>query len=114
METELYNDGRNQFLRIHADAPEKDSFRIRMINQNPIESLLRLHLTTEEDRTCYDYNITGLVPLADVSDESLQGQFLYTLVFSLERLSDALEAHMLIPEEIVLDPAFIYLRPLIC
>ena len=110
MEAEYYEDGKNRFLRIRAEVPEKDSFKIRMINQNPIESLLRLHLTTDGDRTCYDYNITGLLSLKEASDETLQGRFLYTLVFSLERLSRALDAHMLVPEELLLDPRYIYLQ----
>lgn len=110
METQYFQDGSAKFLRLKAAEPDKQGFKIRMINQNQPDALLTLHLTAEEEQTYYDYNITGLVPLTEASDESMQARFLYSTVFSLERLAGTLESHMLQQEEVLLEPSMIYLK----
>ena len=110
MEGNYYSDGVNRFYRVYASEKNQGLYEVGMINHNQPELLLRLHLTQEGDRPCFDYHVSGLQALSECQAEDLQGDYLYSIVFSLAYAAEIVESYLLSPEDLVLSPDQIFLR----
>lgn len=110
MEGNYYSDGKNRFFRLEASEAAEHFYEIRMINNNQPEMLLRLHPAEDGQKNYYDYNVTGLQALADCSAREIQENYLYSIVFSMERLSEIADAYLLDPNDFSLAPDRIFLR----
>lgn len=109
MEGNYYSDGKNRFYRLEAGT-EEHFYEIRMINNNQPDMLLRLHPAEDGQKSYYDYNVSGLQALSACDAREIQENYLYSIVFSMERLSELADAYLLDPKDISLDPERIFLR----
>lgn len=110
MEERTVRYGQNHYLRLPLSETESELYEIRMISANAPKGLLRLRLTRDGTDTFADYSVTDLVSLKESEeDEDLQ-QYLYSIVFSLERLADTLDQYLLPEEKVTLSPERIFLR----
>lgn len=105
--TENYiSDGKNCYLRL--EAMYDNGYEFRMIRQNQPEMLLDFHPSGSAERAL-DYNVTGLASLFSLRESSVFN-YLYPVLYALERLGGILRSYLLRPEGLVLRPETIFLK----
>ena len=110
MNRQIIHDGRNSYLRLPAKAEAGMSYKMKVLNYNQPEQLLGVRFINNGTESCFEYLISGLVPLTEAGAPELLFQYLHAILFSLERLSNILGEYYLSAEEVCLDPENVYLQ----
>ena len=106
---EYLSDGKNRYLRIETDGKNAAKYELRMLRETRPEGLLSVHPQWEGERFFLDYQVSGLVPLSEEQGPGA-GNYLYAILFSLDRISSVLSEHYLRPEALLVSPEQIFLR----
>lgn len=109
MEKQILDDGRSRYLRLEDESVPENMYEIRMINHNKPEGLLVFHMEETGKTVQYDYFISGLSSLKSCAEED-DTDYLYSVIFALEHLSDVFYEYMLSPDRLELDPETIFVR----
>ncbi|MBQ1376784.1 MAG: hypothetical protein IIY77_02335 [Lachnospiraceae bacterium] len=109
MEKQILDDGRSRYLRLEDESVPENMYEIRMINHNKPEGLLVFHMEETGKTVQYDYFISGLSSLKSCTEED-DTDYLYSVIFALEHLSDVFYEYMLSPDRLELDPETIFVR----
>jgi len=109
MDRTLIEDGNNLYIRMDAEADPGGLYELRMISHNQPKELVPMHVSGEKGHTVFDYNITGLASLRDCEGKD-SAEYLYSVIFALERLGETLEEHLLSADRVILDTDMIFLR----
>ena len=110
MNRQVIHDGRNSYLRLPAKAEAGMSYKMKVLNYNQPEQLLGIRFINNGAESCFEYLISGLVPLTEAGTPELLFQYLHAIIISMERLSQVLGEYYLNPEEVCLDPENVYLQ----
>jgi len=109
MEKRILEDGKDRILRLSAE-PETDlAYELRMISHSQPKELLPVRVNRVPGHTDYDYPVTGLASLKDCEGRD-SADYLYSVIFALERLGETLSEHLLSADRVVLDPELIFLK----
>ncbi|MBR4768208.1 MAG: hypothetical protein IK088_04435 [Lachnospiraceae bacterium] len=106
MKENYVTDGKNCYLRL--EAMYDSGYEFRMIRQNQPEMLLDFHPASSNEHAL-DYNVTGLTSLFALRESSVF-EYLYPVLYAMERLGDVLRSYLLRPEGLVLTPETIFLQ----
>ncbi|MBR0086811.1 MAG: hypothetical protein IJL98_03620 [Lachnospiraceae bacterium] len=109
MEKQILDDGRSRYLRLEDESVPENMYEIRMINHNKPEGLLVFHMEETGKTVQYDYFISGLSSLKSCTEED-DTDYLYSVIFALEHLSDVFYEYMLSPDRLELDPETVFVR----
>lgn len=83
-----------------------------MVRRNQIRGMAPLRTGWEDNRRYYEYDITGMQPMARVAEfRELTGTDVRTLLEQLAELLLRMEPYLLDRDGLVLEPEFLYLRP---
>lgn len=109
MEKTRINDGKNVILRLESESVPDKMYEIRMILHSRPQGLLSFRTEETPEGLRCDYAVTGLKCLKECAEEE-DTDYLYSVIFSLERLSDILYEYLLSPDRVMLDPETIFLK----
>lgn len=114
-QTELKKELNQTKLRLSLSGVYTEDYQIRMIRENTIKGLIPLMAHGEEERTVYEYDITGLISLRQqykqkkITREEMQG-FLKQVQEVLEETKE----YLLNPNRLLLNPDYIFYEEGIC
>jgi len=111
MDISYYQDGKNRYLRIPSEELLLNRYKVKMLIANQPDNLLRLHEIHEGNQCYFDYHITGLVPLKDLSPQEILTKHLTHLLYALSHLEEELQQFLLNPKDILLTPDTIFIEP---
>lgn len=95
------------------EAPEKETgYAVQMLSANAIEGLLKFRVRQTEEAREYYYEITSRQPLKRVLEKrTLSGQELRSILLGVLAVLGRVEEYLLKEEQLLLDPAYVYLEP---
>ena len=109
MEKTLINDGKNRQLRLEKDPVPEKMYEVRMILHNRPQGLLPFRTEETPEGLRCDYHIMGLKSLKESLEEE-DTDYLYSVLFSLERLAGIFYEYLLSPDRLMLEPDTIFLK----
>jgi len=109
MDRKILEDGNERILRMMTEPDTEHVYELRMISHSHPRELLPVRISGEQGLSACDYNITGLASLKDCEGQDA-ADYLYSVVFALERLGETLGEHLLSPDRVLLDPETIFLK----
>lgn len=100
------------FLVIEDETFEEDRFDLRMLEGNDLPFFLKLSLRQMNGITSLWYKVTSMHPIEQLFERrSLTGADILLLMNSLRSALDNVRTYLLEPEEILLDPSYIFMSP---
>ena len=95
------------------EAPDQtETYEYRMLEDNPMEGLLRFRARQKEQGREFYYEITSRQPLSRILErQRATAGIIRSLLVTLEKVLDQTERFLLPEEGLVLDPDYIYVKP---
>ena len=95
------------------EAPDQtETYECRMLEDNPMEGLLRFRARQKEQGREFYYEITSRQPLSRILErQRATAGIIRSLLVTLEKVLDQTERFLLPEEGLVLDPDYIYVKP---
>ena len=112
MTKQSLNDIRHSFLTISSDIRIRDSFELRMLEENKINGLLDLSVCDDDGILNLNFDITGKEPLSGlVTVHKLTASDIRHIILCLKHVLSGLEPYLLSGNGIVLSAESVYMDP---
>ena len=109
---QILNETDRRYLTIPADIQLREQFELRMLEENPIDGLLRLSICDNNGELELRYDISGMCSLAELSEtQKLLATDIRRLILTLKHIIAGMAPYLLDPSGILLSLESVYLSP---
>lgn len=109
MQAYIKNNLKQTFLTLEGEENPEEDFRTSMLQGNEIPGLLKTSITHIDNKSYYNYDISGKNSLQTKFErEKLGGEDIRRLIYAILQVVHEVKNYMLDSEGILLDPEYIY------
>ena len=95
-------------ITIEESVPYTEDYQNKMLEENQVEGLLEMHGRGMDDKSCYDYDVSGKVSMKALYEKhTMSGEEIKILLKSILRVVKEVERYLLNVNCILMDPEYI-------
>ena len=96
-------------ITIEEAEPYTEDYQNRMLEENYVEGLLEMSGRGMDDKSCYDYDVSGKVSMKALYEKhTISGEEIKSLLNSILRVVKEVERYLLDVNHILMDPEYIF------
>ena len=96
-------------ITIEESVPYTEDYQNKMLEENQVEGLLEMHGRGMDDKSCYDYDVSGKVSMKALYEKhTMSGEEIKILLKSILRVVKEVERYLLNVNCILMDPEYIF------
>lgn len=96
-------------ITIEESVPYTEDYQNKMLEENQVEGLLEMHGRGMDDKSCYDYDVSGKVSMKALYEKhTMSGEEIKILLKSILRVVKEVEMYLLNVNCILMDPEYIF------
>ena len=96
-------------ITIEESVPYTEDYQNKMLEENQVEGLLEMHGRGMDDKSCYDYDVSGKVSMRALYEKhTMSGEEIKILLKSILRVVKEVERYLLNVNCILMDPEYIF------
>lgn len=96
-------------ITIEESVPYTEDYQNKMLEENQVEGLLEMNGRGMDDKSCYDYDVSGKVSMKALYEKhTMSGEEIKILLKSILRVVKEVERHLLDVNCILMDPEYIF------
>ena len=98
-------------ITIEESVPYTEDYQNKMLEENQVEGLLEMHGRGMDDKSCYDYDVSGKVSMKALYEKhTMSGEEIKILLKSILRVVKEVERYLLNVNCILMDPEYIFYK----
>lgn len=108
-QTELKKELNQTRLRISLSGLYTEDYQIRMLRENQVKGLLPFSVIGEGERTVYEYDITGMIPMSRYyKQKKITWEEMNSFLKQIQEVIEATEGYLLNPNRLLMNPEYIF------